>query len=63
MIRWAPIIIAMISTITKYMASAAMTAKKMKAKVMKIITTALTTTIKIISKITIKDDESWWWQH
>ena len=40
------------------MASAAMTAKKIKAKVMKIITTALTTTIKIISKITIKDDES-----
>ena len=44
---------AMISTITEYMASAAMTAKKMKAKVMKIITKALTTTIKIISKITI----------
>ena len=49
---------AMISTITEYMASAAMTAKKMEATVMKIITTALTTTVKIISKITIKDNES-----
>ena len=40
------------------MASAAMTAKKMKAKVMKIITKALTTTIKIISKITMKNHDN-----
>ena len=47
----------MISKAKNYMASAAMTTKKMKATVMKIITTALTITIMIIAKIT-KNDES-----
>ena len=38
--------------------AAAITTKKMKATVMKIITAALTTAIKINAKITIKNNES-----
>ena len=57
MIRTVPITIAMISKTKNYMASAAMTTKKMKATVIKNIITALTITIMIIAKIT-KNNES-----